>query len=107
MDIQEKFTHWLNLSQYDLDSATNMFNSGRWLYVAFMRQQAIEKLVKGIHILLVGDNFPRIHEIQKIVKLFEDKLKEPVSEERYQFMAEISSYYLNIRYVDYKQTINK
>jgi HEPN domain-containing protein len=45
MDSQEKFEYWVDIARYDLDTADAMFKTGRWLYVAFMCQQAIEKLV--------------------------------------------------------------
>ncbi|MCL2035461.1 MAG: HEPN domain-containing protein [Oscillospiraceae bacterium] len=48
MDTQEKYEHWLEYAKYDLDTADAMFNAGKWLYVAFMCQQAVEKLVKGL-----------------------------------------------------------
>jgi HEPN domain-containing protein len=50
-----------------------------------MCQQAIEKLVKGLYILYIDDNFPRIHEIQKLIRAFENKLSVPISEEQYKF----------------------
>jgi HEPN domain-containing protein len=58
MDNQEKFEYWLDIAQYDLDSASDNFKVGRWLYVAFMCQQAIEKLVKGLYILYNNDDAP-------------------------------------------------
>ena len=39
--------NWYALAQYDVDSAEVMFKGGRYLYVAFMCQQAIEKTLKG------------------------------------------------------------
>jgi HEPN domain-containing protein len=45
VNTQEKFEYWLDAAQYDLESANHNYKSKRWLYVAFMCQQAIEKLV--------------------------------------------------------------
>jgi HEPN domain-containing protein len=86
MDSQEKFDHWLKLAKYDLETAEAMFSTGRWLYVAFTCQQAIEKLVKGLYIIFIDDNIPRIHELSLLVKKFEHKLPSPVSIERYIFL---------------------
>jgi HEPN domain-containing protein len=47
MDSQEKFEYWLDIAQYDLDTAAAMFAAGRWLYVVFMCQQAIERRSHG------------------------------------------------------------
>jgi HEPN domain-containing protein len=53
MDAQEKYDYWLDIAQYDLETASAMFDSGRWLYVVFMCQQAVEKLVKGLYAWLL------------------------------------------------------
>jgi len=45
---QEKFEYWLETAEYDLETAGAMLNSGRWLYVIFMCQQAIERLNNGL-----------------------------------------------------------
>jgi HEPN domain-containing protein len=58
MDAQEKYAYWLDIAQYDLETANAMFDSGRWLYVVFMCQQALEKLAKGLYVLYIDDNIP-------------------------------------------------
>jgi HEPN domain-containing protein len=40
--------HWIERSQYDLDTAKVMLATGRYLYVAYMCQQSVEKLLKAI-----------------------------------------------------------
>ncbi|MDR2198565.1 MAG: HEPN domain-containing protein [Deltaproteobacteria bacterium] len=40
-----------------------MFNTGRWISVAFMCQQAAERIVKGLYVLYLGDDVPKIHNI--------------------------------------------
>jgi HEPN domain-containing protein len=56
MDAAEKYEYWLEIAQYDLDTAEAMLNSRRWFYVVFMCQQAVEKLVKGLYILFIDLN---------------------------------------------------
>ena len=41
--------HWIERSQYDLDTAKVMLDTGRYLYVSYMCQQAVEKLLKRHH----------------------------------------------------------
>jgi HEPN domain-containing protein len=48
MNTQEKFDYWLDIAQYDLETEDAIFTAGRWLYVVFMCQQALEKLCKGL-----------------------------------------------------------
>ena len=39
--------YWLDLSDYDLETAEAMLSSGRYLYVGFMCHQTIEKIFKA------------------------------------------------------------
>jgi HEPN domain-containing protein len=106
VDAQEKFDYWLDIAQYDLDTADAMFGSGRWLYVVFMCQQAVEKLSKGLYVLYNDDNIPRVHAIRQVVKKYEDKLPETVSDDRYKFFDLLSAFYIEGRYADYKQKLS-
>lgn len=45
MDKQEKIQYWLDISDYDLETARAMLFSERYLYVVFMCQQAMEKII--------------------------------------------------------------
>lgn len=48
MSGEERFEYWKSYAERDLDAAGAMFDTGRWFYVVFMCQQAVEKLIKGI-----------------------------------------------------------
>ena len=56
MDSIEKYSYWEDIAVYDLGTAEAMLNSGRYLYVVFMCQQAVEKITKGLFILYNGKN---------------------------------------------------
>ena len=101
MEAKEKYDYWLDIAQYDLDSADAMATSRRWLYTVFMCQQAIEKLIKGLYIIYVDDDIPRIHNINAIIGKFEEKLPLPVSEENKELFRKLSMYYISNRYPDY------
>ncbi|MDR3153605.1 MAG: HEPN domain-containing protein [Deltaproteobacteria bacterium] len=105
MDDQDKFDFWLDTAQYDISTAISMFNTGRWVYVAFMCQQAIEKLIKGLYILYIDDNVPRIHNICILLDKFIDKLPVAVDQTLYKFFETLSVFYINTRYTSYKQKI--
>ena len=51
MDYPEKYFYWETSAEYDLLTAEAMQKAGRYLYVAFMCQQAIEKINKGLYVL--------------------------------------------------------
>jgi HEPN domain-containing protein len=102
MTNEEKFDYWLDHAQYDLHTAESMFNTGRWFYVAFMSQQAIEKLVKGLYTLFVDDNVPRIHNIKTLFERFEEKISGTVPLEHYRLFETLSGYYISNRYPDFE-----
>jgi HEPN domain-containing protein len=107
MDAQEKYEYWLDIAQYDLDTAETMLNGGRFLYVVFMCQQAVEKLVKGLYVLYIDDNVPKTHNIRVLIEKFESLLPESVTDERYNLFEDLTIHYLNGRYADYKQKLSE
>jgi HEPN domain-containing protein len=101
MTPEEKYTYWLTHAQYDIDTAGAMLASGRWFYVVFMRQQAVEKLVNGLYTVYMDDNVPRAHNIKTLFARFEDKLTVPVLPEIFQLFDALSSHYLGSWYPDF------
>jgi HEPN domain-containing protein len=63
MDTQEQFEYWLERAKYDLNAAQVMFDAEYWIYVSFICQQAIEKLVKGLYLIYNNYNIPYRHDI--------------------------------------------
>lgn len=107
MNSQEKFEYWLENSQYNFKAAESMFKSELWLYVCFMYQQSIEKLSKGLFTLFISDDVPRIHNLNKIITHFSDKLPTILSEEHKNFLNYLSEFYIESRYPDFKQNLSK
>jgi len=102
---EEKYNYWLSYAQNDIDSAEVMIHSGRWFYAVFMCQQAIEKLVKGLYILYVDDNVPRLHDINSIFDRFKDKMPESLANDKADLFDTLSQFYLRSRYPDYTSVI--
>ena len=101
MDSQEKFDYWLNIAQYDLKTADAMFEAGRWFYVIFMCQQSIEKLVKGLYLLYIDDNVPRLHDINAIFDRYKSRLPGKQTDDQTTLFDTLSKFYLRSRYPDY------
>jgi len=106
MTLEEKFNYWINAAEYDLNSAEKMLESGRWFYVVFMCQQAIEKIVKGLYLFYIDDNIPRLHDINVILERFNDKLPKNFSDEQLSLFDTLSKFYLKSRYPDYTSSAN-
>jgi len=101
MDAHEKFEYWLDIAQYDLSVANSMLKSKHWLYVVFMCQQSIEKLVKGLYSFYLPDTPPHLHNIKTIVTRIEPYLPFPIPSDTMEFFDELTAYYLNNRYPDF------
>ena len=48
MTKEEKIAYWLDLADYDIETAEGLFVVKRWLYVGFMCHQVIEKALNPI-----------------------------------------------------------
>lgn len=114
MTKEEKYTHWENLALYDLETAEVMLKMGRYMYVSFTCQQAIEKLAKALHVLYLEKEAPKTHNIVTVMNLiFEGTQEANVKKQKeiynsYKpFMVELLMYYISERYVEYKSKINQ
>jgi len=106
MTKEDKYAYWLQLAQYDLDTAQTMYAGGRWFYVAFMCQQAIEKICKGLYNFYIDDNIPRVHNIRFILTKIETSLSLAIKPEIYNLIDTLSAHYLNNRYPDFSGAPN-
>lgn len=103
MTPEEKARYWLDIADYDLETAEAMQKSGRYLYTVFMCQQALEKLLKAIHVQQEGTEAPRTHNLAYLYGL----LKLPQRQEYQQTMVNLNIYYLESRYPSYKQELSQ
>lgn len=103
MTPEEKVEHWLDIAEYDLETASAMQNSGRYLYTVFTCQQALEKLLKAIHIQQKGAEAPRTHNLIYLLGL----VNLPQRAEHLQTMTNLNTYYVEGRYPAYKQKLSQ
>jgi HEPN domain-containing protein len=85
---------WIRQVHYDLDTARAMFDSGRYLYVLFCCQQAVEKMLKAVISVRTNTFPPRIHALIRLAEAATVDL----DEKRTQFLRELSNYYIQTRY---------
>ena len=57
----DKVAYWLDIADYDLDTAEAMYQTGRRLYVAFMCHQVIEKTLKAYWCATQPEDPPYTH----------------------------------------------
>lgn len=61
--MDKKISYWINLSEYDLETAKSMLNAKRFLYVGFMCHQTIEKILKTFWQFKFSEIPPRTHNL--------------------------------------------
>lgn len=93
---------WLAQAQYDLETARAMLKTGRYLYVAFMCQQAIEKLMKGIIQERTDKTPPYSHRLDTLLNIVEL----PVDSKKESFLGLLTRYYINCRYPEHKKSLS-
>ena len=61
--MESKIKYWIDLSDYDLETAEAMLQSKRYLYVGFMCHQTIEKALKAYYTKLNTETAPFTHSL--------------------------------------------
>jgi HEPN domain-containing protein len=110
LNSTKKYEYWEDIADYDLETAQSMLDTGRYLYVVFMCQQAVEKLVKGLFVLSNEEEPPRVHNIYNIFKKINLTEKPENFEEKVDkykpLMVRLLSYYIAERYPSYKEKLS-
>lgn len=105
----ERVKYWLDIVDNDLDTAEYLYRGGRWLYVAFMCHQVIEKTLKAYWTATHDDDPPYTHSHIKLIKGC--GLMSELDEETLKFLAMMVPMNIEARYPQYKQdvgaTLNK
>jgi HEPN domain-containing protein len=102
---EKTINNWLSQSDYDNQTALAMLKSGRYLYVAFMCQQSVEKLLKSIVIKKRAETPPYIHNLKRLIALIE--LNEIIPEHLNEFILELNTYYIEARYTEDIEELSK
>ena len=95
MNEEEKdVKSWLGAARYDLETAKALLKSRRYMYVLFMCQQSLEKLLKALITVQTGEFPPRIHNLARLAELTSLEF----SQEEKMLLERLSLYYLQSRY---------
>jgi len=103
MNLSEKVNFWIENAEYDIDTAKSMLEAKRYVYTLFACQQAIEKILKAMYLYKNGKEAPRSHNLVYLVSLVDISLEDADIDT----LAELSSFYIEGRYPDYKKKINE
>ena len=90
--------NWLSLAEYDLATAKAMLQTERYLHVAFMCQQAIEKVLKACYVRRRASTPPYTHNLLRLIK--ELTFEGEMGDEMMEAIEDLNSYYIESRYTE-------
>lgn len=105
MDITSKTKYWLEMSEYDLDTAEAMLETGRYLYVGFMCHQTIEKILKAYVVFTLKENAPHTHNLTLLSK--HSNIYDLMNEDQLDFLDILEPLNIEARYPTHKEKIMK
>ena len=85
---------WFNQSEYDLMTAKDMYNVGRYIYSVYMCHLAIEKALKALVAANIGKTPPKVHNLIQLAKLGAADL----NKEQKDFLATLNTASITTRY---------
>lgn len=101
----DKVAYWIDIADYDLETAKAMYKTKRWLYVGFMCHQVLEKTLKAYWCSKQEQDPPYTHNIVKLS--VDSKLADEMSEEQNGFIDEMMPLNIEARYPSYKEQLSK
>lgn len=103
--MDTKITYWIELSDYDMKTASVMFEGKRFLYVGFMVHQSIEKILKACYVMTLNETPPFSHRLSLLAK--KASVYESLSEEQKGFMDLVEPLNIEARYPSNKEQLLK
>lgn len=101
--MNEKIQYWVDLAEYDLETARVMLDGKRFLYVGFMCHQAIEKILKGYYVMAKQGTAPYTHSLTSLSESSE--LNAVMSGEQKDFLNMLEPLNLEARYPTHKEKL--
>lgn len=103
--MNDKVTYWIEMSDYDFDTAKAMLETKRYLYVAFMCHQTIEKILKAYWSKVLEEPPLKVHSLSRLAE--KSGLDKDMSEEQKDFIDELEPLNIEARYPSYKERLMK
>ena len=103
--MNDKVTYWIEMSDYDFDTAKAMLETKRYLYVAFMCHQTVEKILKAYWSNVLEEPPLKIHSLSRLAE--KSGLDKEMSEEQTDFIDELEPLNIEARYPSYKERLMK
>lgn len=103
--MDDKARYWIDMAEYDLDTARAMFDTGRYLYVGFMCHQVIEKSLKAYWSVNIEEPPLKIHTLSKLAS--KTGIDNEMSESQLDLIDKLEPLNIEARYPSYKERLLK
>lgn len=103
--MNDKVTYWVEMSDYDFDTANAMLETRRYLYVGFMCHQVIEKILKAYWSKVLEEPPLKIHSLSRLAE--RTRLDEEMTDEQLDFIDDLEPLNIEARYPSYKERLMK
>jgi len=103
--MQKNITYWIELSDYDLETAEAMLKSKRYLYVGFMCHQTLEKIFKAYYTYIKNETAPFSHSLSYLAK--KGEFYQHFSDSQKDFIDQIEPLNIEARYPSHKERVLK
>jgi HEPN domain-containing protein len=105
MKYKEKIEYWIDLADYDFETAKVMLLSNRFLYVGFMCHQCIEKALKALYVKTKLEAPPKIHSLSILIRKI--GLENDLSDSFIELVDKLDPLNIEARYPTYKDELFK
>ncbi len=103
--MTDKIKYWIELSDYDFDTAQAMLTTRRFLYVGFMCHQVIEKVLKAYWSKVSEEPPLKIHTLSRLAEISGIDLE--MTEDQIDFIDFLEPLNIEARYPTYKERLLK
>lgn len=103
--MNDTVLYWVEISDYDFETALAMQKTGRYLYVGFMCHQTIEKILKGYYVAVFHETPPYLHSLTKLAE--KSGLIKELKEEQLEIIDILEPFNIEARYPSYKTELAK
>ncbi len=102
---EERIEYWLDIAEYDLETASMMLKTKRYLYLGFMCHQVLEKSLKAYFWYSMESEPPYTHNLLILAK--KSELLDLIDEDKRQLLNELIPLNIQARYPEDKIALLK
>ena len=103
--MEDKTKYWIDMAEYDFETAKAMLETKRYLYVGFMCHQVIEKMLKAYWSKVTTDPPLKIHALSRLAE--KTGIDKDMSEEQLDLIDALEPLNIEARYPSYKERLMK